>query len=118
MQRGFILGFKKYVIRSGEERHLYKCNDCDSCFSETINTVLEDLRTSISRIIMILTALSEGMGINALTRTFFAGKNTPNCNDYPLKIKSYRDQLLSSVLKNGDSRAKISYSQRSCKFNG
>jgi transposase-like protein len=34
-------GFKKYVIRSGEERQLYKCNDCDSCFSETKNTVLE-----------------------------------------------------------------------------
>ncbi len=32
---------KKYVICSGEERHLYKCNDC--CFSETKNMVLEGL---------------------------------------------------------------------------
>lgn len=68
--------FKKYVIRSGEERQLYKCNDCDCCFSETKNTVLEGLKTPVSRIIMILTALSEGMGINALTRTFSVGKNS------------------------------------------
>ena len=69
-------GFKKYAIRSGEERQLYKCNDCDCCFSETENTVPEGLRTPVSRIIMILIALSEGMGINALTGTFSAGKNS------------------------------------------
>jgi len=70
------LGFKKYVIRSGEERQLYKCNACDSCFSETKNTVPEGLKTPVFRIIMILNALSEGMGINAVTRVFFVGKNS------------------------------------------
>ena len=34
-------GFKKYVIHGGEERQLYRCNNCDSCFSETKNTVPE-----------------------------------------------------------------------------
>ncbi|MCP4343907.1 MAG: IS1 family transposase [Desulfobacterales bacterium] len=68
--------YKKYVIRSGEERQLYKCNDCDSCFSETKNTVLEGLKTPVFRIIMILNALTEGMGINAATRVFFVGKNS------------------------------------------
>ena len=72
----FIPNFKKYVIRSGEERQLYKCNDCDSCFSETRNTVLEGLKTPVFRIITILTALSEGMGINATTRVFSVGKNS------------------------------------------
>ena len=49
----FIPNFKKYVIRSGEERQLYKCNDCDSCFSETRNTVLiiegDELYTKIGK---------------------------------------------------------------------
>jgi hypothetical protein len=64
------------VIRSGEERQLYKCNDCDCCFSETKNTVPEGLKTPVFRIIMILTALSEGLGINATTRVFSVGKNS------------------------------------------
>lgn len=65
------------MIRGGEERQLYKCDDCGKCFSETTNTVLAGLRTPVSRIIMILTALlSEGNGINAVTRIFFVGKNS------------------------------------------
>ncbi len=67
---------KKYVIHSGEERQLYKCNDCESCFSETKNTVLEGLKTPVFRIILILNSLSEGMGINAATRVFSVGKNS------------------------------------------
>ena len=62
------------MIRSGEERQLYKCNDCDCCFSEI--TVPEGLKTPVFRIIMILTALSEGLGINATTRVFCVGKNS------------------------------------------
>ena len=76
MQRSLIPDFKKYVIHSGEERQLYICNDCNCLFSETKNTVPEGLRTPVSRITMILTALSEGMGINALTGTFSVGKNS------------------------------------------
>ncbi len=67
---------KKYEIRCGDIRQLYKCNDCGCCFSETRNTVLEGLRTPVSRIIMILTALAEGSGVNAVTRIFSVGKNS------------------------------------------
>ncbi len=64
------------MIRDGDLRQLYKCNDCGCCFSETKNTVIEGLRTPISRIIMVLTSLAEGTGINAITRIFFVGKNS------------------------------------------
>ncbi|CAK8721047.1 IS1 family transposase [Candidatus Electrothrix gigas] len=40
------------------------------------NTVLEGLKTPVFRIIMILNALSEGLGINAATRVFSVGKNS------------------------------------------
>jgi transposase-like protein len=36
----------------------------------------EGLKTPVFRIIMILTALSEGMGVNAVTRVFSVGKNS------------------------------------------
>ena len=65
------------MIRGGEERQLYKCMDCGTCFSETTNTVLEGLRTPVSRIIMVLTALLyEGTGINSVARIFHVGKNS------------------------------------------
>ena len=47
---------------------------CNSCFSEAGNTVPEGLKTPVFRIIMILNALSEGMGVNAATGVFFCRK--------------------------------------------
>jgi transposase-like protein len=67
---------KKYQIKTGEERQLYYCTGCQSYFSETKNTFLFRLRTSISRIILILNNLTEGQGINATTRIFNVGKNS------------------------------------------
>lgn len=64
------------MIRCGEVRQLYICNDCNFSFSETRNTVIEGLRTPVSRIILIITALSEGLGVNAATRLFSVGKNS------------------------------------------
>lgn len=64
------------MIRCGEIRQLYICNDCNCSFSETRNTVIEGLRTPISRIVLIITALSEGLGVNAATRLFSVGKNS------------------------------------------
>jgi len=59
-----------------EQRHIYHCEDCGSYFSETKNTALEGLRTPLSRIITILDALNDGMGINAACRVFKVGKET------------------------------------------
>ena len=64
------------MIRCGEIRQLYICNDCNCSFSETRNTVIERLRTPVSRIILIVNALSEGLGVNAATRLFSVGKNS------------------------------------------
>jgi len=40
------------------------------------NTVVEGLRTPVSRIILIINALSEGLGVNAATRLFSVSKNS------------------------------------------
>ena len=73
---GSVQYHSRYQIKTGELRQLYYCNDCDQCFSETKNTAMFGLHTALSRIILILNALTEGMGINALCRVFHVSKNS------------------------------------------
>lgn len=66
----------RYQIKSGETRQLYYCDHCQRCFSETRDTALFGLHTVLSRIILILDSLTEGMAINALCRVFLVSKNS------------------------------------------
>jgi len=65
-----------YTIQTGEQRCLYQCQLCQEYFSETRNTPLAGLRTPLSRIMMVIDALNDGMGVNATVRTFKVAKNT------------------------------------------
>jgi transposase-like protein len=65
-----------YTVQGGEERTIYHCPACDHYFSETQNTPLAELKTSLSRISQVLNAVNDGMGINAACRTFQVGKQT------------------------------------------
>jgi len=71
-----IKAHKKYQIGTGETRQLYYCEERKTYFSETKHTFLFGLRTSISRIILILGDLTEGQGINAITRIFHVSENS------------------------------------------
>lgn len=71
-----IRAHKKYQIQTGEERQLYYCDECKTYFSETKHTFLFGLRTSVSRIILVFSSLTEGQGINALTRIYGISKNS------------------------------------------
>ena len=57
-------------------RRLYYCPDCKGYFSETYNTPLASLKTPLSRIVEILQALNEGLGVNAVCRVFGVSKNS------------------------------------------
>ena len=65
-----------YTIQTGEQRSIYQCQLCQDYFSETQNTSWAGLRTPLSRIIEVIDALNDGMGINAAVRTFKVAKNT------------------------------------------
>ena len=67
---------QKYAIKSGEDRQLYHCSSCQLCFSETKNTAIFGLKTPLSRIVMILGILLDGMAINAVARRFGVGKKS------------------------------------------
>lgn len=81
-----------YVVGSGEQRHVYHCEDCGNFFSQTKNTPLEGLRTPLSRIIMVLDAITEGLGINATSRTFKVSKNS--IYDWLDRLASVKETLL------------------------
>lgn len=65
-----------YKIKSKKVRKIYMCVDCKQYFSETKNTAIEGLHTKLSRIILILKSITEGMGVNAVCRVFQVGKNS------------------------------------------
>lgn len=65
-----------YTTKNGEVRYIYYCSDCQDYFSETKNTPLAGLRAPLSKIVMVIDALNDGMGINAAVRTFSVAKNT------------------------------------------
>jgi len=65
-----------YQTQSQGRRTLYVCQDCLASFSETKNTLLEDLKTPPSVVWRVLNARTEGMGLNATARTFGVSKNT------------------------------------------
>lgn len=67
---------RQYPTKSHGTRTIYKCEDCFSHFSETKNTFLQNLKKPISLIWQVIKARTEGMGVNAVTRTFAISKNT------------------------------------------
>jgi len=81
-----------YTVQSGEERQIRHCLNCGHHFSETSGTPLAGLRTPLSRIQQILTAIHEGLGINAACRTFNVSKNS--LYDWEKRLSGLKPVLL------------------------
>ena len=73
---------RTYTIKHGEPRTIYACDACGGTFSSTSNTPMAHLKTPISVIVQVLSALTEGVGINAATRLYGVSKGTGSvsCN--------------------------------------
>ena len=69
-------GYRTYTLKEGEQRTMYHCASCGCSFSETKHTPLAHLKTPISVIVQVLSALTEGVGINAATRLYGVSKNS------------------------------------------
>jgi transposase-like protein len=67
---------KSYTLKGGAVRQLYRCPECQHCFSETHDTPLANLKTPLSQSVLILQALNEGLGVNAVCRLFRVSKNS------------------------------------------
>ncbi len=82
----------RYRVQCGEQRTVYCCPNCACYFSETYGTALAGLRTPLSRIQQIFDALNDGMGLNAVCRTFHVSKNT--LSDWQARLAPVKDALL------------------------
>ena len=71
-----IESHRTYTTKGGEQRTMYHCSSCDSAFSETRNTPIAQLKTPIAVTVQVLSALSDGVGINAATRLYSVSKNS------------------------------------------
>lgn len=79
-----------YAVQCSQQtRCIFRCRQCKTFFSETAGTLLAGLRTPLSRIAQILSAVHDGLGINATCRVFHTSKNS---------IKKW-ESALSSVKK-------------------
>jgi transposase-like protein len=67
---------RTYTIQCAEPRTLYYCAPCARSFSETRHTPIAQLKTPIALVVQVLSALTEGMGINAATRLYGVSKNS------------------------------------------
>lgn len=68
--------FKNYETVHNGERNLLICKNCDTCFSETCNTPMENLKTPISKVASALRLRSEGLGLRATGRVLQSNKRT------------------------------------------
>jgi transposase-like protein len=73
---GNVAAQRIYTIQCGAPRAMYQCAGCERAFSETSNTPLAHLKTPIALVVQVLTALTEGVGINAATRLYGVSKNS------------------------------------------
>ena len=75
-QSSDIHSHSPYTTKNHGVRVIYQCGSCLSYFSETKNTLMEGLKTPMSVIWTVIKARTDGMGLNAATRTFDFAKNT------------------------------------------
>jgi transposase-like protein len=75
-QSSDIHSHSPYTTKNHGVRVIYQCESCLSYFSETKNTFMEGLKTPMSMIWLVIKARTDGMGLNAATRTFELAKNT------------------------------------------
>ncbi|MEL7004269.1 MAG: hypothetical protein AAFN93_16235 [Bacteroidota bacterium] len=72
-------------------RTIYYCRDCDIYYSETFATPIAGLTTPLSRIIEVLKARNEGMGLNATARTFNVSKKS--VIDWERRLANFKPTL-------------------------
>lgn len=68
--------YKTYQTVHNGNRKLYQCQSCETVFSETCGTPMENLKSPISKVASVIRIRSEGLGLRATGRCFDIHKNT------------------------------------------
>jgi transposase-like protein len=75
-QSSDVVVFKLYVTVHNGDRSLHRCNGCETTFSETCGTPMENIKSPISKVASALKIRSEGLGLRATGRVMGSDKNT------------------------------------------
>jgi transposase-like protein len=67
---------RTYTMQCGAPQTLYPCAPCVRSCSETRHTPIAQLKTPIALGVQVLSALTEGMGMNAATRLYGLSKHS------------------------------------------
>ena len=67
---------RTYQTTQNGPRRLFRCDDCDLCFSETKNSAVEKLQRPISLVVQALRARLGGMGFNETALAFSIARGT------------------------------------------
>lgn len=65
-----------YLTQNYGKRSIYKCQTCNSFFSETRETALAGLKTPLPKIITVIKTRTEGTSMNSTSRIHGVSKNT------------------------------------------
>lgn len=68
--------FMTYETKSNGTRQLLKCSQCGTCFAQTQQTFMFNIKTPISKIALVLNARTEGMSFNTACRTHHISPGT------------------------------------------
>ena len=85
-----------YKVKSGEKRELHKCYECGHRYAETANTFMHNIKTSLSKISMVVNARTEGMSFNATCRVHAISTHTLQA--WENKFRGLKDVLLAYTL--------------------
>ena len=81
-----------YTTIHNGDRDLYGCNVCGRSFSETAQTAMYGLKSSISKVASVLKLRGEGLGVRATGRVMGIHKNT--VVDWERRFVSCKDALM------------------------
>ena len=114
-----------YRTKNHGIRRIQYCQKCDSYFSETYLTPMAGLRTPLSRIIEVLKARGEGLGLNATARNHQVAKKTIIDWEWRLSalkptlmLYSLMHQFISLVIEGDELYTKVGSNQPASKSEG
>ena len=87
-----IVPYRTYETCENGLRTIFKCTQCQKCFSETKNTFMEGIRKPLSAVAQVIKARTEGIGVNATCRVYDISKNT--LLDWERKLVPLKDAFL------------------------
>lgn len=85
-----------YETKNNGIRELLRCNDCGHVYAETANTFMFNIKTSISKIALVLNSRSEGMSFNATCRVYAISAHTLQA--WESRFKGLKDILMAYTL--------------------